>query len=224
MGTKDKRVLGALALGAVAAFTVAGCTGLGVQTSTVHDGMPITEPVTAIRLDMPVGEVRIRVEPGAPTSFRRDLTYHVKNPGQTHKLENGTLVLAGCGGDCGVNYEVVVGSDLPILGHLGTGKVTVDGASKVDLNHEVGDTTVLRVGGPVQVTTATGNVEVGLAKPESVHADIQVGEVTVTVPQAGYRLTQHVKTGDKSDFPSDPASPHSLDLSTGVGKITVRTA
>ncbi|MEC3975615.1 hypothetical protein [Amycolatopsis sp. H20-H5] len=225
MTAKEKRLLGALALGAVAAFTVAGCTGLGVQTSTVHDGQPITQPVTAIRLDMAVGEVHVRVEPGAPTSFRRDLTYHVKNPGPTHRVENGTLVLAGCGGDCGVNYDVVVGADLPILGHLGTGKVTVEGAAKVELNHEVGDTTVLRVDGPVQVTTATGNVEIGLAKPDNVRADLQVGELTVTVPKASYQVNPKAGTGQANvDFASDPAAPHHLDLTTGTGKITVHGA
>lgn len=119
---KERRVLVALALGALVAFGIVGCTT--ESRETLSDGEPVTEQVTAIRVDVPTGRVDVRVEDGAPVSLRREVTYTGRNPGKTHSVENGTLVLGGCG-QCGVDYEVVIPRELAVSGGIGTGKIAV---------------------------------------------------------------------------------------------------
>ena len=221
MGNKEKRVLGALALGALTAFGIVGCTGESHEK--LSDGAPVTEQVTAIRVDVPVGAVTLRVEDGAPVSLRREVTYTGKNPGKTHSVENGTLVLGGCQ-QCGVDYDVVVPRELAVSGFIGTGKVTLARAASVDLKGDVGDFQVLNTSGPVNLRTGTGDIEVGLAKPGAVTANAEVGEVVVSVPDGAYQVRAKTDTGkvETGGIRQDQASANVLDLQSGTGSITVK--
>ncbi|WP_181775337.1 DUF4097 family beta strand repeat-containing protein [Amycolatopsis pittospori] len=223
MGNKEKRVLGALALGALTAFGIVGCAGEGRET--LKDGEPVTEQITAVRVDVPVGGVTLRVEDGAPVSLRREVTYTGRNPGKTHSVENGTLVLGGCS-QCGVDYEVVVPRELAISGGIGTGKITLTRAASVDLHGDVGDLKVQSSSGPVRLSTGTGDIEVGLAKPGAVTANAEVGKVTVTVPDGAYQVRANAEVGtvETVGVRQDQASPNVLDLKSGTGSVTVRPA
>ncbi|EMD25371.1 DUF4097 family beta strand repeat-containing protein [Amycolatopsis azurea] len=223
MGIKEKRVLGALALGALTAFGIVGCTG--ESRETLSDGTPVTEQVTAIRVDVPVGGVTLRVEDGAPVSLRREVTYTGKNPGKTHSVENGTLVLGGCS-QCGVDYDVVVPRELAISGSIGTGKIKLARAASVDLHGDTGDLEVVNPTGPVKLSTGTGDIKVGLAKPGMVTAKAETGKVTVTVPDGAYRIDADTDTGtvETGGVRQDQASANVLDLKSGTGSITVRAA
>ena len=223
MGNKEKRVLGALALGALTALGIVGCSGENRQT--LSDGEPVTEQITAVRVDVPVGGVRLRVEDGAPVSLRREVTYKGQHPGKTHSVENGTLVLSGCS-QCGVDYEVVVPRELAISGGIGTGKITLTRAASVDLHGDVGDLEVQSSSGPVRLRTGTGDIVVGLAKPGAVTANAEVGKVTVTVPDGAYQVRAKAEVGevDTAGVRQDQASPNVLDLQSGTGSVTVRPA
>ncbi|WP_410662691.1 hypothetical protein [Amycolatopsis sp. lyj-84] len=219
--TKERRVLGALALGALVAFGVVGCTGEGRET--LSDGTPVTEQITAIRVDVPVGGLKLRVEDGAPVSLHREVTYTGRNPGKTHSVENGTLVLGGCS-QCGVDYEVVVPRELAISGSIGTGKITLARAAAVDLRGDTGDLEVLNSTGPVKIVTGTGDIKVGLTKPGAVTASADTGQVTVTVPDGAYRINASSETGkvETVGVRQDQASANVLDLKSGTGTVTVR--
>ncbi|MEV6911782.1 DUF4097 family beta strand repeat-containing protein [Amycolatopsis sp. NPDC051071] len=223
MGNKEKRVLGALALGALTAFGIVGCAS--ESRETLSDGTPITEQITAIRVDVPVGAVTLRVEDGAPVSLRREVTYTGRDPGKTHSVENGTLVLGGCS-QCGVDYDVVVPRELAISGGIGTGKITLTRAASVDLRGDVGDLKVLSSSGPVKLRTGSGDIEVGLAKPGVVTANAEVGKITVTVPDGAYQLRAKSEVGgvETEGVRQDQASPNVLDLKAGTGKVTVKPA
>ncbi|WP_328605323.1 hypothetical protein OG943_35685 [Amycolatopsis sp. NBC_00345] len=224
MGNNTKRLLcGAVLLG-VAAVAVAGCSGIG-RPDKLSDGQPVTTPVTAVRVDVPAGGVKLRVEDGAPVSVRREVEYRGKRPGQTQRVEGTTLVLSGCGQDCEVRYDVVVPRALPVSGSLDTGTVTLDRPADVDLRRGTGTTTLTRVTGPVKLDGGTGTAEIGLEKPGVVQASVNTGTLTVSVPQAAYRVDAHVGTG-RTDLgvAQDPASPNRLDLRVDTGTITVRTA
>ncbi|MGK4596592.1 DUF4097 family beta strand repeat-containing protein [Amycolatopsis sp. w19] len=223
MGNKEKRVLGALALGALTAFGIVGCTGEFQQK--LSDGAPVTEQITAIRVDVPVGAVTLRVEDGAPVSLRREVTYNGKNPGKTYSVENGTLVLGGCQ-QCGVDYDVVVPRELAISGSIGTGKITLARAASVDLKGDVGDFKVMGTSGPVNLRTGTGDIEIGLAKPGAVTANAEVGKVVVTVPDGAYQVRAKAETGkvETGGVRQDQASANVLDLQSGTGSITVKPA
>ncbi len=223
MGNKEKRVLGALALGALTAFGIVGCAG--ESRETLKDGEPVTEQITAVRVDVPVGGVRLRVEDGAPVSLRREVTYTGRNPGKTHSVENGTLVLGGCS-QCGVDYEVVVPRELAISGKIGTGKITLARAAAVDLRGDVGDFDVQGSSGPVRLSTGTGDIRVGLAKPGAVTANAEVGKVTVVVPDGAYQVRANAEVGtvETGGVRQDQASSNVLDLKSGTGSVTVRSA
>ncbi|MFC9253643.1 DUF4097 family beta strand repeat-containing protein [Amycolatopsis thailandensis] len=221
MGTIEKRVLGALALGALTAFGIVGCTTESRQT--LSDGTPVTEQITAIRVDVPVGGVTLRVEDGAPVSLRREVTYTGRNPGKTHSVENGTLVLGGCS-QCGVDYEVVVPRELAVTGGIGTGKISLARVASVDLRGDVGDLKIGSSSGPVRLTTGTGDIEVGLAKPGAVTANASVGKVLVSVPDGAYRIEARSEVGgvETAGVRQDQASANVLDLKSGTGSVTVK--
>ncbi|KZB85061.1 DUF4097 family beta strand repeat-containing protein [Amycolatopsis regifaucium] len=223
MGNTEKRVLGALALGALTAFGIVGCTS--EHRETLSDGSPVTEQITAIRVDVPVGGVTLRVEDGAPVSLRREVTYTGRNPGKTYSVDNGTLVLGGCS-QCGVDYDVVVPRELAISGGIGTGKITLTRAASVDLHGDVGDLKVQSASGPVKLRTGTGDIEVGLAKPGAVTAAAEVGKITVTVPDGTYQVRAKSEVGgvETGGVRQDQASPNVLDLDAGTGKVTVKAA
>ncbi|WP_410660254.1 hypothetical protein [Amycolatopsis sp. lyj-112] len=221
MGNKERRVLGALALGALVAFGIVGCTI--ERRETLSDGEPVTAQITAIRVDVPTGRVDVRVEDGAPVSLRREVTYTGRNPGKTHSVENGTLVLGGCS-QCGVEYEVVIPREMAVSGGIGTGTVRLARAAAVDLRGETGNLEVLSSTGPVKLTTGTGDIEVGLARPGAVTAKADTGKVTVTVPDGAYRINASADTGgvETGGVRQDQASPNVLDLRAGTGKVTVK--
>lgn len=223
MKNKEKRILGALALGALTAFAVVGCTT--ESRGKLSDGEPVTEQITEIRVNVPTGGVDIRVEDGAPVSLRREVTYTGRNPGKTHSVENGTLVLGGCD-QCGVDYEIVVPRELAISGRVGTGKITIVRAAAVDLRSDTGDLTISNTTGPVKLTTGTGDIEVGLAKPGGVTASAETGKVVVTVPDGAYQVRADAETGsvDTNGVRHDASSPNVLDLKAGTGSVTVRPA
>jgi hypothetical protein len=65
MGKNEKRFLGALLLGATAALVITGWTSLSSDETSAEDNT-VTGSITAVRLDLPVGDLRIRIEDGEP--------------------------------------------------------------------------------------------------------------------------------------------------------------
>ncbi|MFD8498434.1 hypothetical protein [Amycolatopsis sp. NPDC059657] len=209
-------------------FAVAGVlalSGCGVATEKIDDGGPITEPVTSVRFDVPVGDVHVRVEDGAPVSVRRQITFKVSRPKQTYRVENGTLVLSGCGENCGIVYDVVLPRELAITGVTGTGHVQIDRAVNVDVRSDVGDIKAYHVSGVLKAHVHTGDIEMSLSKPGGVWALADIGDVTVTVPSGGYRMKASAKVGKTEiTVPDDASSPNDLDVNTGTGTVTVKPA
>ncbi|HEV7976797.1 DUF4097 family beta strand repeat-containing protein [Amycolatopsis sp.] len=224
MGKNEKRLLGALLLGATTALLITGCTSW-VNDETFADDNAVTGPITAVRLDLPVGDVHVRVEDGASASLHREVTYRGDRPGTTHRLEGGTLVLAGCDNNCGVRYDLVLPSELAVTGTVGTGRIDIDRAASADLRSSTGDVKLERISGAVTVSAGTGRVNVGLSKPASVRVEANTGAVTVAVPQASYRVSAHSDVGSTSvDVPQDPSSANWVDVSSNTGRVTVKNA
>ncbi|MFK4111750.1 hypothetical protein [Streptomyces sp. NPDC002176] len=56
--------------------------------------------------------------------MRREVDYRGDKPqGTTHRIENGVLILGGCGNRCSVNYTVDVPAGVPVSGEVSTGSV-----------------------------------------------------------------------------------------------------
>jgi len=224
MGKTEKRVLGALLLGAATALLITSCTSLGGENSFAEDST-VTGAITTVRLDMPVGDVHISVKDGAPAALHREVHYRGDRPGSTSRLDDGTLVLGGCDHDCGVQYDLVLPKELAVTGSVGTGRVTVDRATSADLRSGTGDVELRGISGAVKVSSGTGRVDVGLSKPASVRVEAETGAVTVAVPPSSYRVSARSETGATTvDVPRDDSSANWLDLSSQTGRVTVKSA
>lgn len=209
----------------IATAGVVALSGCGVATENIDDGGPVTEPVTAVRFDVPVGDLHVRVEDGAPLTVRRKINFKVSRPGMTYRVDKGTLVLSGCGENCGIVYDLVLPRELGITGVVGAGKIEIDRAVNVDLRGDVGEIKAYHVSGEVKVAMHTGDVTVSLSKPAGVHANADVGDVTVSVPPGGYRLASRTNSG-KADVtvPQDANAPFELAATAGLGNVTVKPA
>lgn len=226
MAKPDKRVLCGLLLGATGALVISGCSAWGAPQQSISDGAPVSVPITGLRFDVPVGSVHLRVEAGAPVSFRRQLDFHGTRPGATTHVDGSTLVLDGCGEDCGVGYDVVVPGEVMVAGDVGTGRIEIDRAAGAEVRSSAGEVVLHQISGDAAVTAGAGAVDVGLSKPGSVRVDAKVGTVTVSVPKASYEVSARADVGqtDVGGVTQDAASPHRLDLRTGAGVVKVTAA
>ncbi|RZQ65181.1 DUF4097 family beta strand repeat-containing protein [Amycolatopsis suaedae] len=220
-----RRLLGGVLLAVTGALALAGCQSISVGGETLNDGEPINEQVSKVQLDVPAGTVKIRVEDNAPLSLRREVRFHDQRPGKTHRVEGSTLVLAGCGDECSVNYDVVLPKPLEVTGKASAGDVELTRVGAVDVRASAGRVAALDVTGPVKVDAAAGDVNVRLARPDNVTVRASAGNVEVTVPKARYNTKLDASAGKTyNDTVLDPAAPTTIDLKSSAGDLSVRTA
>ncbi|MGA6163113.1 DUF4097 family beta strand repeat-containing protein [Amycolatopsis magusensis] len=209
---------------AVSALALTGCASMTPEDS-FSDGTPVPEQITKVRFDVPAGEVKIRVEKGAPVSLRREVHYRGDRPGRSHRVDGDTLVLDKCGDDCSVDYDVVIPAALPVTGSLAAGDVTITGAGATDVRAAAGRVVLDQLAGPARVEASAGNVDIGLATAADTRVKASAGNVTVTVPQGAYRVRTEAKAGETHiSVPTTADAPHALEVDASAGDVTVRTA
>jgi hypothetical protein len=197
-----------------------------LQRSTHSDVAVLTEQVTSVRMDGEDGGVTIRgVATTDELTVRRTIRYRGDLPEDpTFRLEEGVLVLAGCGRFCSVDYEVDLPADLPVTGHNRNGDVVLEEVGEVDARTDNGDLRIESSTGPITARTSNGDIEITVDTAMDVSARTSNGDVTATVPEASYRITTNTSNGNETlELTSDPAGEYRLDLSTSNGDITVRT-
>ena len=218
------RKLTLLAMAAAGALALTGC-GL-LPTSTFEDSAILSDPVRSVRLDVGDGRVTLRGrDGGTEVSLIRTVEYRGDRPGVTYRVEDGVLVLSGCGRNCAVHYEVDLPAGLPVTGGTSNGALTLSRVGALDLHTSNGriEGTDLS-GGGVDVETSNGAVEISTAVAQDIRVRTSNGEVTVTVPDGPYRVATDTNNGSRDvAVTDDPSATHSLDLSTSNGDITVRT-
>jgi hypothetical protein len=80
-------------------------------------------------------------------------------------------------------------------------------------------------GGSAQIKTGSGDVRLELDRPADVRGEVSSGNLTVMVPAGRYQVKTSTGSGEADvGVPNDPAADHLLDLDSGSGDITVRTA
>ncbi|MBE1532781.1 DUF4097 family beta strand repeat-containing protein [Actinomadura algeriensis] len=170
--------------------------------------------------------------------------------GSTWRLRDGTLTLAtDCNtiiGGCDVRYEVLVPERVAVAVQGENGAVTATGfRSDLKVRTDNGAITVTGAAGGLDLETQNGEVrasgsasrqvkavsqngEVALsfaAVPDRVRVETDNGAVKVEVPEDRYRVTTRTDNGDvRADVPDDPGGTHAIDVRTGNGSITLRTA
>ncbi|NXY96795.1 DUF4097 family beta strand repeat protein [Streptomyces sp. BR123] len=235
------RGFGILAASGIAVVSLASC-GL-VQGETHEDDSTLSGKITSVRFDNGSGGVTVNGVPhGAPTLHRKIKFRGDRPEGATHRIENGVLILGGCGNRCSVGYTVDVPPGIPVTGEASSGAVRLaqvgsvqvaTSSGRVEMNGVTGTVEVRTSNGQIkgtgikadriQAETSNGRISLTPDTPADVRAQTSNGDVTLTVPRAGYRVTVDSGHGDRTiDVPNDPNGTHELRVRTGNGDITIR--
>lgn len=213
---------------------------------TFTDDAKVPEKITSVRLDSSSGGVTLNGGKNTgDVSLHRSVTYHSKKPsGATHRVDNGVLVLGGCGRDCSVDYSVDLPAGLPVTGGTSSGAVRLVDVGPVEVNTSSGHIEMDEVAGTVDVETSNGRITgTGLrgkgiraktsngsitltpVTAQDVRAETSNGEIRITAPTARYTVKARSDNGErKINIPTDPSGQYELDLRTSNGAITVDAA
>ncbi|MET9345577.1 DUF4097 family beta strand repeat-containing protein [Streptomyces termitum] len=230
---------------AAAGLTTAGLAACGpLMSSTFEDDGTLGEKITSVRLENGSGGVTLNGRSGGGSpSLHREVQYRGDRPeGASHRIEDGVLVLRGCGDRCSVHYTVDLPAGLPVTGGVsngdvrlnevgavritsGNGRIELDGVTgTVDVRSSNGRITGRNIKGPrIEAHTTNGDVTLAPATPADVRAGSSNGTISVTVPKARYRVTATTDNGQKDiGVPTDPAGTYALDLTSDNGDITAK--
>lgn len=236
----------------LAAFlaAVGGAGGLGgcglIPGETYEDRAKLSEEVDSVRLEGGSGTVRLRSKQTVTkTTVHRSVEYDGDKPSKrTYRVEDGVLVLRGCGEDCSVSYTVDLPPRVPVSGRTSSGGISVSGVGEVDVRTDSGAVDLDDVDGTVRVHTVNGRIngrglkgegvraetdngaiDLELSSPQDVRAKTSNGAVSVTVPDGRYRVSARTSNGEKDiGVRNDPSADSELDLHTTNGSITVERA
>ncbi|MCC5581669.1 DUF4097 family beta strand repeat protein [Microtetraspora sp. AC03309] len=241
---KQLRFLGAVVTAGICVSTLGACD-LRAK-STLQDDAVVSEKITSVRLESDSGGVTLRGAKNAGEVSVRRLMEYIGDPreGTTYRVENGVLILGGCGRHCSVNYTVDLPAGLPVSGETSSGAVALTDVGEVDVTTTSGAIELDGVTGAVvartsngritgrglngervQARTSNGAIDLTLATPQDVRAETSNGGITLTVPAGRYKVSARTQNGGKDiGVSDDPAGEHQLDLSTSNGAITVKPA
>lgn len=244
MRTTHRRLV-TTGLVAVMAVTLGAC-GFGPH-STATDTYTVTDEITAVHLDLEAGSIVVRGDEGATeVGIERTVDYRGTYPERdTHRVEDGVLILSGCGRQCSASYAIELPAGIPVTGETSHGKIDLTSTGEVDVetsNGEIvltdvdarisartdnGEITGTGLGGTegVDVETSNGSIEITLASPQDVRAVTDNGEVVLTVPPGSYRVDASTDLGGTDvTVPSDPDGEFHLDVSSSNGEISIARA
>ncbi|PXY38395.1 DUF4097 family beta strand repeat-containing protein [Prauserella flavalba] len=216
-----------LAIGGVALIGVGIAFGLGwFWPATSEATATVDQRVSRVELANDSGDVLVRAEEGAETTtVRQRFSYRWGEPEEAYEVRDGTLVLAGCGSWCSVDYEVIVPEGTTVSGSVDSGDVTLEDVSDVRVQADSGDFTGTRLRGAVDVSVDSGDLTLTLDEPRDVKLAADSGDVEVTVPDGAYRVIGTTDSGDREiGVTQDPDASAVLDLSTDSGDVTVHAA
>jgi hypothetical protein len=108
---------------------------------------------------------------------------------------------------------------------LESGGIDLSDVGEVQLHADSGSIKGTGVRGPVDVTSSSGSVDFSLTQANNVKIKADSGSVDVEVPGGPYRVVGDSDSGHRDiDVPTDGSAPHTLDLTTESGSVTVRAA
>ncbi|MFE4361038.1 hypothetical protein DR950_12780 [Kitasatospora xanthocidica] len=237
---------GRLASFVVLAAAVGGLSACGLAPdNNFDDDATVSDKITAVRLDTTSGGVTLRGKDGLDkVSVHRSVSYKNDKPGVTSRVENGVLVLGGCGQYCSVTYTVEVPPGLPVSGQTNSGSVNLTQVGNVQVSTHSGAVSLDGVNGTTEVKTTNGAItgrglngsriqtethngaiDLVSTKPQDVSASTSNGAITLVVPSATYKVSAKTGNGHKDiGVSDDPSGRYQLDLSTSNGRIQVKQA
>lgn len=166
-----------LAIGGLVLIGVGVVMGFGAfSDSEIERQNEFTEQVRSVRIDND-SSVVIRAADVTTTTVHQRVSYTWNEPGETARVDGGQLVLAGCGWNCDVEYEVVVPKGTAVTGKVDSGDVELDGVASADVSADSGDVKIRNVAGAVVAKADSGNVELN-AIGQNVTVQADSGNIT----------------------------------------------
>jgi len=162
-----------LALGGIVLIGVGVATafgwGLGSRFENDHT---VSETVRSVKLEGNSGSVKIRTGSGQPT-VRETIHYNwrSKPSGAFYRVEGDQLVLADCGNNCTVDFDVIVPAGVPVTGKLDSGDLDIAGMSSVDVQADSGQARVEDVSGAVKLRLDSGSINLRNVGEVQLHSD-----------------------------------------------------
>jgi hypothetical protein len=227
-----------MALGTVlftaSALVITGCTITSRSGDiTKHNSYTITEPVTSLKVDNPVGATRIEGTDATTVSVTEQLSYTGNPPQTSHSISGGQLALTY------VCSSRVINSNVCSVDYV----IKVPRRVAIQIGGNVGDTTLIGLAGQLTATSNAGDIDgTGLTgevvsarasagaitlrfaePPSTVDAQARVGSVEVRLPVGtSYAVDAGSRVGDVDvTVQRDPGSDHHISAHSEVGSVTV---
>jgi len=225
-----------LAIGVPIALVLIGWSAFSLVATIGQASFPVsaTIPVQNGRVAVSTGGGDITVHRGQVTGGTARLTgtvqYSLVRPGFTVGASGISLHCRLPTGNCGLNATLDVPSHTAVDLTTSGGNMQVSGIQgNVTLDSGGGDVDGSGLFSP-HVTTGSGGGNVTLvftAVPEHVKINSSGGDITIVVPSgnASYAITSNASGGDyHSTVPTNDASPHSIQVDSGGGNISITEA
>lgn len=224
--------------GGLGGLLVAG-SAFSLVSTTLHqeggESAELPEQITRLVVEAPRGDVdvtEIAAGSAARPQARLSSDWVFTEPTMTVEDDGGEVTLtARCQGSnlgrCITDLEVQVPAGTPVLVSTQYGDIDVTSTSTVDARTSAGDVQVRGRPTTVRVETSAGEVTVdAAAAPDDVTVTTSLGDVHLTLPVTeDYAVTTRTNLGEQQvTVPVDPAAPHTVDIRSSVGDITVRPA
>jgi hypothetical protein len=233
-----------LALGGIALIGLGVVVAGGFFLDSHSDAeAQITQQVRSVKIQTGSGSVNLSTGDVQATTVHQRFSYHLNKPGDAYKLDGDELVLADCGWNCSVDYDVVVPKGAIVTGNANSGDIAIDGVASADVSadsgsvniHNVagavtakadsGDITADGLRGQVDAQADSGTVKLTLDVAQDVHARVNSGDIELTVPRDSYRVEGGTDSGNRNiGITTDSAAARLLELNTDSGDVTVRAA
>lgn len=232
----------AKALAGVALIAVAVGIATGwIWSSTATATEAVGERIDVVEIDNDSGNVSISAGEVNQTQVKQRFSYRFDSPGNAFEVDDGVLKLKDCGWWCSVDYEVIVPVGTEVSGELDSGNLLLAGVASADVQADSGNITLRNIPGEVKLDIDSGNVEgTGLggnltanvdsgsadlqfAEQVDVTADVDSGDIELTLPDGEYRVEGESDSGER-DIQVDQSqnAEHVLELNVDSGNLTVR--
>jgi hypothetical protein len=220
-------------------------------TTTTDETFTLNPGAAVLEVDVDQGEVLLTAGRDDRLQVRRTIRVAGTAPTLKQRADsNGASLRSRCPvlavRGCSIRHEIAVPAGMTIDIAAGTGSVQVRGLVVENLQVDVssGSAQLEDVSGPVEITSGSGSVagtrlrtreivtrvgsgstSLDFARPPQRVAAVAVsGAVSVRLPAADgpYRVTATSASGDEDvQVPTDPASTHRIDISSGSGDVRV---
>jgi len=225
------------------------CKTVDITASTEQQSQTYQKQINRIEFDLDAGDITL--SPGDSSSVHVARTLHWRSTKPTIKedFSGQTMrVTSTCPqqDDCSVDFTIEVPAGVTVQANTQAGDVKItDITGALDVTNESGDINLNNAVGAVRITgdsgqisgadlhsptftaqTNSGDIKVAFSDaPQSVNAETQSGDVSVTVPRTSnnYRVQADTNSGGRTvSVDVNSGSSRSVTAKTDAGDVTVK--